>query len=757
MTQTVPPPVSEPVDQGYSTQRLSAQGVSQPGASQQSVSQPGVSKQGVSKRIFVHPSLGRDSAEGTASSPLRTLTQALRQAQLGSVIQLAPGRYQAETGEEFPLQVPEGVIVLGDEATKGAGITIEGGGGYTSPSLGLQQVSLRLGTTAQVRGVTITNPLGTGIWIEVAAAVVYCCTLRGCGREGILSAGIATPLIRDCVFRANRTSGLTMLHQSKGEVWGNVYQQTSIGLAIGGESAPILVKNVMAGNTVGLAIAQRARPVLRANVIENNQDSGLRLQDEAIADLGSSQDPAGNILRGNQRSDLNHSGSQAIVSVGNQLNPTRTQGKVQFVPSDVAQPLPLPEPEIAAIASEPMRPSPPVNPDAIHDLEQHWAEVFIRPLLKARLLRGFPDSSFRPDAPLTRAEYAALISATFASDPGVAAPLSNPAPALQTFQDIPPHFWAAGAIATAQRLGFISGFPDGTFRANQPLTRVQAILSLVNGLGLEGGTPGLLTVYSDRAQIPSYATQAIATATQHRLVVNHPQLNQLDPLRPISRAETAVLLYQALVVQRRMAAIDSPFIPQPLLPSSLSDLQNHWAETFIRPLIQQNLVQGFPDGSFQPDGTVSRAQFAALIARAFNPPPRFPAPNFEDVPPSFWAKGAIAQATQGGFLAGSSSRLFLPDRPMLRFQVLLSLVSGLQLRGGSEDLTFFQDQASLPNYARKAVAIALHNRLIVGAPDPRWLRPTAEVSRGEVAAMIYQGLLTQGRLTAVPSAYIAVP
>jgi hypothetical protein len=115
-------------------------------------------------------------------------------------------------------------------------------------------------------------------------------------------------------------------------------------------------------------------------------------------------------------------------------------------------------------------------------------------------------------------------------------------------------------IEKANRAGFLAGFPDETFRPNQNLTRAQAIVSLINGLKLTGGTSSSLLAYSDRAQIPSFATDAVATATEKRIVVNYPRRDLLSPQRDITRGEVAAIFYQTLVALNRAQPIDSQYI-----------------------------------------------------------------------------------------------------------------------------------------------------------------------------------------------------
>jgi hypothetical protein len=63
-----------------------------------------------------------------------------------------------------------------------------------------------------------------------------------------------------------------------------------------------------------------------------------------------------------------------------------------------------------------------------------------------------------------------------------------------------------------------------------------------------------------------------------------------------------------------------------------SDTQNHWANDCISQLVARNFISGYPDGSFRPNASVTRAEFAALLSKAFaNTPPIRSAITFKDV------------------------------------------------------------------------------------------------------------------------------
>ena len=84
----------------------------------------------------------------------------------------------------------------------------------------------------------------------------------------------------------------------------------------------------------------------------------------------------------------------------------------------------------------------------------------------------------------------------------------------------------------------------------------------------------------------------------------------------------------------------------------LSDISGNWGQKFIEAVAAANIISGFADGSFRPDDSVNRAQYAALLVSAFSRIPRVPATNFIDVSASFWARSAIERASRGGFCRG---------------------------------------------------------------------------------------------------------
>ncbi|PMB01624.1 hypothetical protein CI592_17625, partial [Fischerella thermalis CCMEE 5328] len=113
--------------------------------------------------------------------------------------------------------------------------------------------------------------------------------------------------------------------------------------------------------------------------------------------------------------------------------------------------------------------------------------------------------------------------------------------------------------------GFLSGYPDRSFRPNNRIAKGDVLVSLVSGLGL--GTsikpdllPTLTLIYNDAASIPEYARNAVAIATRAGIVANFPNVKIFNPNVAATRGDVAAIIYQALVYQGKAEKIASSYI-----------------------------------------------------------------------------------------------------------------------------------------------------------------------------------------------------
>ena len=199
------------------------------------------------------------------------------------------------------------------------------------------------------------------------------------------------------------------------------------------------------------------------------------------------------------------------------------------------------------------------------------------------------------------------------------------------------------------------------------------------------------------------------------------------------------------------------------------DAADHWANTCIKGAGQGakrfQLMSGYLDGSFRPDNTMTRAEFAAVIVKAFpNAPAIRSAPNFSDVSANFWGRQAIQTAFERGFLMGYPGNVFKPNQAISRAQAIV-IIANTQTRpewdaviesDGSVLSRFYEDAIAIPNYAKGAIAHATRSSLVVNYPNVKRLRPNDDITRGEAAALLCR--IDENGLDArhyVPADYVA--
>lgn len=125
---------------------------------------------GATRDWFVDAVAGLDSNPGTLAAPFKTITKAAGVATAGQTINVKPGSYNGNLGESFPINVPAGVTLVGDEANRGA---VAGGPSTTVGG------TVSVGAGAKVAGFVITSTVGVGLSMTAAGATARNNTLTG--------------------------------------------------------------------------------------------------------------------------------------------------------------------------------------------------------------------------------------------------------------------------------------------------------------------------------------------------------------------------------------------------------------------------------------------------------------------------------------------------------------------------------------------------------------------------------------------------
>ena len=186
--------------------------------------------------------------------------------------------------------------------------------------------------------------------------------------------------------------------------------------------------------------------------------------------------------------------------------------------------------------------------------EQYWAYPFISKLAAEKLI---PDAeSFEPDAPITRAGMASLISQAFKDLPSIQT--------TKDFKDISSDNNLVADINKAVEIGFLKGYSDEKFSPDQEIPRYQVLVALATGLNLEpsddSGT--ILQNFTDSENLPEWSLDKVAAATEAGLAMNRPgfELTSLNPNEPATRAEVAAMIYQTLAKLGKVPPIESQYI-----------------------------------------------------------------------------------------------------------------------------------------------------------------------------------------------------
>jgi hypothetical protein len=157
-----------------------------------------------------------------------------------------------------------------------------------------------------------------------------------------------------------------------------------------------------------------------------------------------------------------------------------------------------------------------------------WYVPYVVELASKGIISGYPDGIFKPGNSITRAEFAKMIC--------IAMGWTIENPTISSFSDVTRDYWALRYIETAKAYGIISGYPDGTFRPNNHITRAEIAKVIAGILNLPAGS------------------------------------------------------------------------------SAFTDIGTHWAKDYISACVTAGVINGYPDNTFRPDSTATRAEAAKMIA-----------------------------------------------------------------------------------------------------------------------------------------------
>jgi GH18 family chitinase len=175
--------------------------------------------------------------------------------------------------------------------------------------------------------------------------------------------------------------------------------------------------------------------------------------------------------------------------------------------------------------------------------------------------------------------------------------------------------------------------------------------------------------------------------------------------------------------------------------AQFSDISGHWAEADIKQAVSDGIVKGYTDGTFKPNATVTRAEFAVMLMNALKPTGKGVELSFTDSIP-VWAQTSIAQALEADIVRGYEDKTFRPNASISRSELVVMIARAVGVDGAVASSTGFADDSKIPTWAKGAIA-AVKKLGIVSGRDGNLVAPTETATRAEAVTIIMNLLQTK--------------
>lgn len=178
-------------------------------------------------------------------------------------------------------------------------------------------------------------------------------------------------------------------------------------------------------------------------------------------------------------------------------------------------------------------------------------------------------------------------------------------------------------------------------------------------------------------------------------------------------------------------------------PREMNDVQGHWAKADVNDMSSRLIVQGVTATEFQPDASITRAEFASIVTRALGIQGVTHKGIFSDVVSNSWYAGAVQAAADYKLIEGYSDGTFRPNQKITRQEAtavlaratgIAKLKSDLPAAEVSRLLSAFTDGSQVADWARSNVAAVVSLNLIYGRDGKLDLK--ADLTRAETAALV---------------------
>ncbi|TXK80404.1 cadherin-like beta sandwich domain-containing protein, partial [Paenibacillus sp. N3.4] len=190
-----------------------------------------------------------------------------------------------------------------------------------------------------------------------------------------------------------------------------------------------------------------------------------------------------------------------------------------------------------------------------------------------------------------------------------------------------------------------------------------------------------------------------------------------------------------------------PTVPTPGAQPTInfSDIAGHWAEASIKQAVSLGIVSGYPNGTFNPNRTVTRAEFAVMLMNTLKPQGDGAALAFTDKAEiGAWAQKAVAQAVQAGIITGYEDSTFRPNAEISRSEMAVMIAKALGQSVEAATATGFADDKDIPSWAKGAVG-AMKKLSMIEGKGANAFAPGDKTTRAESVTVLLKMLAQKGK------------
>ena len=181
-----------------------------------------------------------------------------------------------------------------------------------------------------------------------------------------------------------------------------------------------------------------------------------------------------------------------------------------------------------------------------------------------------------------------------------------------------------------------------------------------------------------------------------------------------------------------------PFWPQRSQDGFEDVDPDDWYYNIINEARERELVAGFDDNTFSPGTSITRAQFAVILANYEGVPTSGSEVRFDDVNTGTWYTGAVDWADKNGIMIGVTENWFAPHRPITREQLMTALYRYAEYKGYTFEKVYtdiFEDDTEISKWARECVMAMKANGIVVGKGG-NCFAPKDETTRAEATQIM---------------------